>query len=437
MTLINATHDPARKSWVSSANGHSQFPIQNLPFAIFRETGSNGTWRGGVAIGEKILDMAKVAKLNILNGDAQTAAQAAAQTSLNTLMGLGLKANSALRSALSNMLSEGSTNQRVLENCLVAQRCVEYAMPCQVTDYTDFYTSIHHATAVGSLFRPDNPLLPNYKWVPIGYHGRSSSIGVSGQTFPRPVGQTKKPDASTPDFGPCERLDYELEMGVFIGQGTQLGQRIDISAAQEHIFGMCILNDWSARDIQAWEYQPLGPFLAKNFASTISPWVVTNEALAPFREAFTRPESDPQPLEYLTSESNTQAGNLNIELSCFIQTEAMRSAKQAPQLLSESNFKHAYWTPAQLVTHHSVNGCPMTPGDLLGSGTQSGPEADEAGSLLELSQGGKKSLTLDNGETRTFLQDGDAIIMRAHCSREGAATIGFGEVVGTLLPAVL
>ncbi|WP_339773586.1 fumarylacetoacetase [uncultured Paraglaciecola sp.] len=437
MTLINETHDPARKSWVSSANGHSQFPIQNLPFAIFRETGSNDTWRGGVAIGEQILDMAKVVKLNILSGDAQTAAQAAAQTSLNTLMGLGPKANSALRSAVSNVLSEESIDQRALENCLVAQSCAEYAMPCQVTDYTDFYTSIHHATAVGSLFRPDNPLLPNYKWVPIGYHGRSSSIGVSGQTFPRPVGQTKKPDASTPDFGPCQRLDYELEMGVFIGQGTQLGQRIDISAAQEHIFGMCILNDWSARDIQAWEYQPLGPFLAKNFASTISPWVVTNEALEPFREAFTRPESDPQPLEYLTSEGNTQTGNLDIELSCFIQTEAMRNAKQAPQLLSESNFKHAYWTPAQLVTHHSVNGCPMTPGDLLGSGTQSGPEADEAGSLLELSQGGKKSLTLDNGETRTFLQDGDAIIMRAHCSREGAVTIGFGEVVGTILPAVL
>ncbi|WP_166425447.1 fumarylacetoacetase [Paraglaciecola sp. 20A4] len=437
MTMVNETHDPARKSWVSSANGHSQFPIQNLPFAIFREAGSNGIWRGGVAIGEQILDMAKVVKLNLFIGDAQTAAQAAAQSSLNTLMGLGAKTNSTLRSALSNALSEESADQSALENCLVAQSDAQYALPCQVTDYTDFYTSIHHATAVGSLFRPDNPLLPNYKWVPIGYHGRSSSIGVSGQTFPRPVGQTKKPDACTPDFAPCQRLDYELEMGVFIGQGTQLGQRIDISNAQEHIFGMCILNDWSARDIQAWEYQPLGPFLAKNFASTISPWVVTAQALAPFRHQFSRPKTDPQPLTYLTSEENSQYGNLDINLSCFIQTENMRQAKQAAQQLSESNFKHAYWTPAQLVTHHSVNGCPMTPGDLLGSGTQSGPEADEAGSLLELTQGGKKSLILDNGETRTFLQDGDTIIMRAHCSRDGAVSIGFGEVVGTVLPALL
>lgn len=437
MTLINETHDPARKSWVSSANGDMQFPIQNLPFAIFREAGSQSSWRGGVAIGEQILDMAKVAKLTLFSGDAQTAAQAAAEASLNTLMGLGEKANSALRLTLSQALTQGSEHQAALEGCLLPQNSAEYGMPCHVTDYTDFYSSIHHATAVGSLFRPDNPLLPNYKWVPIGYHGRSSSIGVSGQAFPRPVGQTKKPDASVPDFGPCQRLDYELEMGVFIGQGTQLGQRIDISKAEQHIFGMCILNDWSARDIQAWEYQPLGPFLAKNFASTISPWVITTQALAPFRHKFTRPETDPQPLAYLSSEQNSQFGNLDIELSCFIQTESMRQAKDAPQRLSESNFKHAYWTPAQLVTHHSVNGCPMTPGDLLGSGTQSGPEAQEAGSLLELTQGGKKSLTLDNGETRTFLQDGDAIIMRAQCRLDGAATIGFGEVVGTILPALV
>ncbi|GGZ58680.1 fumarylacetoacetase [Paraglaciecola chathamensis] len=435
MTLLNETHDPAHKSWVDSANGHDQFPIQNLPFSIFREANAQTQWRGGVAIGDFILDMAKVAKLNMFDGAAQRGAQAAGETSLNTLMGLGATTNSALRLALSNALSEGSALQGALEDCLIAHTDAEFNMPCQVTDYTDFYTSIHHATAVGSLFRPDNPLLPNYKWVPIGYHGRSSSIDVSGQAFPRPIGQTKKPDANTPDFGPCQRLDYELEMGVFIGQGTRLGERINITDAEQHIFGMCILNDWSARDIQAWEYQPLGPFLAKNFASTISPWIVTTEALAPFREAFTRPESDPQPLEYLTSEANTQAGNLDIELSCLIQTEKMRQSNQAPQQLSQSNFKHSYWTPAQLVTHHSVNGCPMTPGDLLGSGTQSGPQADEAGSLLELTHGGKQSLTLENGESRKFLEDGDSIIMRAHCSRDGAVTIGFGEVIGTLLPA--
>jgi fumarylacetoacetase len=304
-----------------------------------------------------------------------------------------------------------------------------------VGDYTDFYTSIHHATAIGKLFRPDNPLLPNYKWIPIGYHGRSSTIGVSGQHFHRPIGQTKTPDALQPSFGPCQRLDYELEMGIFIGKSNQMGDSIPMQQAENHIFGMCILNDWSARDIQAWEYQPLGPFLAKNFASTISPWIVTMEALAPFRSDFSRPAEDPSPMEYLSSVQNSQSGGLNIDLECFIHTQQMRDQHQTMEKLSQSNFKYSYWTPAQLVTHHSSNGCAMRAGDLLGSGTQSGPKYEQAGSMLELSNGGKSPVTLSNGEQRKFLADGDSIIMGASCSKTGAAKIGFGQVVSTVLPA--
>jgi len=437
MSLLNETHDVQLSSWVESANNASDFPIQNLPFAIFRRTGSSEVLRGGVAIGDQVLDMAAAAKAGIFEGAAQQAADAASESTLNTLMGLGKDANSALRLSLSRALRTGSATQTKLQNCLIDLADVECAMPCRIGDYTDFYTSVHHATAVGALFRPDNPLLPNYKWVPIGYHGRASTIDISGQTFPRPVGQTKAPDAAEPSIGPCKRLDYELEMGIFIGQGTVLGDRIDISHAEDHVFGMCLFNDWSARDIQAWEYQPLGPFLAKNFASTISPWIVTTEALAPYRISFDRPAEDPQPMAYLTSDANSQQGGFDVSLECLIQTQAMRSAGQEAAKLSDSSFKYSYWTVAQMVTHHSVNGCAMNPGDLLGSGTQSGPEHKQAGSMLELSCGGKQSITLPNGETRTFLEDGDAVVMRGFCEKEGAARIGFGEVVGTVLPAKL
>jgi fumarylacetoacetase len=435
MHTLNETHDINLKSWENSANGCVQFPIQNLPFAIIRRKGSDEDWRGGVAIGNKVIDMAALASKNLFSGDAQTAVSAAAETSLNTLMGLGAKINAALRLALSKALREGSVQEKELASILIPAADIEFHLPCQIGDFTDFYTSIFHATAVGKLFRPDSPLLPNYKWVPIGYHGRSSSIGVSGQVFHRPVGQTKKPDESVPTVGPCQRLDYEMEMGIFIGEGTQMGDRISISNAEQHIFGVCILNDWSARDIQAWEYQPLGPFLAKNFASTISPWIVTTEALAPYRSKFSRSSDDPAPLEYLTSADNSQYGSLDIELDVLIETQAMREKSEAAQRLSRSNFNYSYWTPAQLVTHHSSNGCKMRAGDLLGSGTQSGPSQEEAGSMLELSEGGKKSFSLANGETRKFLHDGDSIIMRAACRKEGAAPIGFGEVVSTVMPA--
>jgi fumarylacetoacetase len=435
MLMINETHDINLTSWVSSANSDSDFPIQNLPFAIFKRKGQEEALRGGVAIGNQVLDLAAVAKMNLFSGSAQTALEAASQTTLNALMNLGVETNSALRLALSKGLRTDSPLQNILMPTLIAQDEIEFGMPCQIGDYTDFYTSIYHATAIGKLFRPDNPLLPNYKWIPIGYHGRSSTIGISGQNFHRPVGQTKAPDATEPSFGPCKRLDYELEMGLFVGKSTQMGELINIENAEKHLFGVCIFNDWSARDIQAWEYQPLGPFLAKSFASTISPWIVTMEALAPYRSNFTRPETDPQPLPHLSSEQNTQNGGLDIDLSCFIQTQAMLENKQQMAQLSKSNFKYSYWTPAQLITHHASNGCAMRSGDLLGSGTQSGPTYEEAGSLLELSKGGKTPIDLPNGEKRTFLEDGDSIIMRASCSKEGAVRIGFGEVVATVLPA--
>jgi fumarylacetoacetase len=435
MLMINETHDINLTSWVSSANSDSDFPIQNLPFAIFKRKGQEEALRGGVAIGNQVLDLAAVAKMNLFSGSAQTALEAASQTTLNALMNLGVEANSALRLALSKALRTDSPLQNKLTSTLIAQDEIEFGMPCQIGDYTDFYTSIYHATAIGKLFRPDNPLLPNYKWIPIGYHGRSSTIGISGQKFHRPVGQTKAPDATEPSFGPCKRLDYELEMGLFVGKSTQMGELINIENAEKHLFGVCIFNDWSARDIQAWEYQPLGPFLAKSFASTISPWIVTMEALAPYRSNFTRPETDPQPLPHLSSEQNTQNGGLDIDLSCFIQTQAMLENQQQMAQLSKSNFKYSYWTPAQLITHHASNGCAMRSGDLLGSGTQSGPTYEEAGSLLELSNGGKTPIDLPNGEKRTFLEDGDSIIMRASCSKEGAVRIGFGEVVATVLPA--
>ena len=435
MSLINETHDINLTSWVESANvDNCDFPIQNLPFAEFRRKGSDEAFRGGVAIGDQVIDLAKLSKLNVLKGDAKTAADAASEATLNTFMGLGEQYWSALRLALSKALRAGSEHQQALSDTLVAQSDIEFSLPCRIGDYTDFYTSIYHATAVGSLFRPDNPLLPNYKWVPIGYHGRSSSIDVSGQTFHRPKGQTKAPDAEVPSFGPCKRLDYELELGIYLGKGNALGDAIAIENAENHVFGFCVFNDWSARDLQAWEYQPLGPFLAKNFASTVSPWIVTTEALAPYRTSWTRDENDPQPMDYLESKANRDQGAFDIQMDVKIQTQKMRNEGHNPTRVSTSSFKHSYWTVAQMVTHHTVNGCNFMPGDMLGSGTQSGPTHEEAGSLLELSRGGKEKITLSNGEQRSFLEDGDNVIMRGWCEKEGYARIGFGSVESTVLP---
>ena len=436
MTLLNETHDPSLRSWVASANAAgNDFPLQILPFAVFRRKGRGDAFRGGVAIGDQILDLAAATASGAFTGVAATAAQAGAQDKLNALMALGEAAWSALRLALSRALREGSAQQVALQGCLVPQPEAEYDVPARIGDYTDFYTSVHHATNIGKQFRPDNPLLPNYKWVPIGYHGRSSSIGISGQAFKRPKGQVKPPDADVPVLKPSARMDIELEMGVFVGQGNALGEPVTMAEAEDHIFGLVLFNDWSARDIQPWEYQPLGPFLAKNFASTVSPWVVTMEALAPFRAPFSHPEGDPQPLPYLSSAANSAQGGLDIELEALILTDKMRAAGAAPERITRTNYKHAYWTAAQMVTHHTVNGCNLRPGDLLGTGTLSGPTLDQACALIELTTGGKNPIQLANGESRTWLEDGDTIVLRGWCQKEGAARIGFGECVGTVLPA--
>jgi fumarylacetoacetase len=436
MIPLDATHDPALRSWVTSANvDGGDFPIQNLPYGRFRRHGTTEPWRIGVAIGDHLLDLRLAAEAGTWSADVEVMLASLALGDLNVLMARSAAARAALRAELSAALAAGSAQQAALERAVLAQGEAEMTLPCAIGDYTDFYTGIHHATAVGKLFRPDNPLLPNYRWVPIGYHGRASSIGVSGQRFARPMGQTQG-EAATPAFGPSRRVDCELELGLFVGPGNALGEPIAIDAAEAHLFGLCLLNDWSARDLQAWEYQPLGPFLAKNFATTVSPWIVTMEALAPYRTAFRRPAGDPQPLPYLDSAFNREHGAIDLTLELWLQTAAMQAAGLPAVRLAQSNAAEAaYWTFAQLVTHHTVGGCNLRPGDLLGSGTLSGPAADQGGSLLELSLGGRQTIRLPNGEERTFLQDGDTVILRGHAARAGAARIGLGEVSGTLLSA--
>ncbi len=436
MSAIDTTHNPALTSWVASANAaESEFPIQNLPFGRFRRAGSVEPLRIGVAIGDQVLDLREAREHARWSDAERELLLPLALGDLNAFMALGKPARVVLRAALSQVLREGGEQQAALSGCLVAQADVVMAMPCSVGDYTDFYTGIHHATAVGKLFRPDQPLLPNYKWVPIGYHGRSSSLRASGHAVVRPLGQTQG-EAGEPQFGPTRRLDYELEVGAFIGAGNPLGEPITMAQAEARWFGLVLLNDWSARDIQGWEYQPLGPFLAKNFATTVSPWVVTAEALAPFRVPFVREAHDPQPLPYLDSSANREHGALDIWLEVWLQTAQMRERNQPAQRLMQSNLRDAYWTLAQLVAHHSSNGCNLQPGDLLGSGTQSGPDEGQGGSLLELTHGGKKAIVLANGETRTFLQDGDTVILRGFCEGDGRRRIGFGDCAATVQAAV-
>ncbi len=437
MIEVNETHDPDLRSWVASANRpETDFPIQNLPLAVFRRHQSAEAFRGGVAIGDQVLDLGAMAQMPGYGGDELVALSACAEHRLNTFMSLGPRYWHLLRALLSRELRAGAAAQATLQSALISADAVEFALPATIGDYTDFYTSIHHATAVGKQFRPDNPLLPNYRWVPIGYHGRSSSIGISGQSFPRPSGQLKAPEATQPRVGPSQRMDYELEVGIFIGAGNALGQPVPIEQAEAHVFGLCLFNDWSARDIQGWEYQPLGPFLAKNFASTLSPWIVTLEALAPFRSAWQRDDPEPQPLPYLDCPGNRAAGGIDLQLEVALESEQMRADGTPPVVLARSNFADSYWTVAQMVAHHTVNGCNLQPGDLFGSGTQSGPAPEQAGSLLELSQAGKAPVALGNGEHRAFLEDGDCVIMRGRCERSGAVPIGFGAVSATLLPAL-
>lgn len=433
MTLPTIT-----RSWVESANGHPDFPLQNLPLGVFSTQGSAP--RSGVAIGEQIFDLEAALEAGLFEGPAKAAAQATRGGQLNAFFELGRPARVALRERLLELLGEGSSLRAKIEalgaKLLPLAADCQMHLPAKINDYTDFYVGIEHAQNVGKLFRPDNPLLPNYKYVPIGYHGRASTIRASGADVRRPKGQTLPAGQTEPTFGPCARLDYELELGIWIGQGNEMGEPIAIGDAAEHIAGFCLLNDWSARDIQAWEYQPLGPFLSKSFITSISPWVVTAEALEPFRQAQAqRPEGDPQPLPYLLDPRDQAAGGFDIELEVLLITQAMREQGLPAHRLTLSNTQYMYWTVAQMVAHHSVNGCQLQAGDLFGSGTLSGPQSGQFGSLLEITEGGKKPIELASGEVRKFLEDGDEIILRGRCRREGFASIGFGECRGTVQPA--
>ena len=427
---MNATHDPGLKSWVESANHPgTDFPIQNLPFGVFSREG-DGERRVGVAIGDEVFDVHAAADAGLLG--AHAAASACRSRTLNALMSLSTAELSTLREELSALLS----GKKPADNLLCPIREATLHLPADIGDYTDFYASIHHAANVGRMFRPDNPLLPNYKHVPIGYHGRASSIVVSGESIRRPLGQTKAADAPAPHFGPTGMLDYECELGFYVGRGNSLGHPIGIDDAPGHIFGFCLVNDWSARDIQAWEYQPLGPFLAKNFATTVSPWIVTSEAVEPYRtRGASRAADDPAPLGYLSSEADEERGGISAYLEVSIRTAAMRESKIPPVRLSRGSFKGMYWTVAQMLTHHASNGCNLRPGDLLASGTVSNETPESRGCLLELTTRGANPVTLPSGETRRFLEDGDEIIMRGVLEADGRPRIGFGECRGTILPA--
>ena len=417
------------RSWVDIAEG-SDFPLENLPLGVFRR--ADGVGCVGSAIGDRIFDLRAAADAGLLVGKIAAACR---QDSLNTLMAMGREASSALRARLTELLSDGGARARV-EPLLVAQADVTMLLPARIGDYTDFYASVYHATNVGRLFRPENPLLPNYKYVPLGYHGRPSSIIVSGTEVRRPSGQTKAGDAAAPVFGPSRSLDYELEVGFFVGQGNRRETAIPLADAEEHIFGLCLVNDWSARDVQAWEYQPLGPFLAKNFATTISPWVVTLEALEPFRvPAFFRADGDPALLPYLDTAEDRSRGGFDVTLEVWLRTAQMRRENAAAVRLSHGNLRDLYWTLAQMLAHHASNGCNLEPGDLLASGTVSGATEDSLGCLLEMTRRGAQPLVLPDGETRKFLEDGDEVILRGYCEREGFARIGFGECRGVVLPA--
>jgi fumarylacetoacetase len=429
VTVLDETHDPTRRSWVQGAEPGGDFPLQNLPLGIFSE--SKGRRRPGVAIGDFILDLPAV--FDLLDEDWR---EDLSQPVLNAWLARGPAAGAELRRRLSEILGDERYRDDV-EAQLIGLSEVRMHVPCVVGDYTDFYVGIHHAANVGRLFRPDNPLLPNYKYLPIGYHGRASSVRPSGEPVIRPNGQRKAPDAEAPEYGPSRRLDYELELGLWIGRGNDLGQPIPIGEASEHIAGYCLLNDWSARDLQAWEYQPLGPFLAKNFLTSVSPWIVTPQALAPFRNGMPpRPAGDPRPLPYLDDPADRAGGALAIQLEVTLLTEKMRAAGLAPHILSRGSADAAmYWSAAQIIAHHSSNGCNLQPGDLIGTGTLSTDRESGLGSLLEISRGGQQPVELPSGESRRFLEDGDELTLRAWCEAEGVVRIGFGECVGTVVAA--
>jgi len=435
---LNDTHDPSLKCRIPAAHDpRTDFPIQNLPFGVFALRKCSQL-HIGIAIGDSILDLFECAKRGLLDELPQPLISASAGDSLNALMALHPELWSALRNRISLLLRADGNDFRKesqIEAALAPMANASMMMPVRIGNYTDFYASIHHARNVGSLFRPENPLLPNYKYVPVGYHGRASSVVVSGTAVRRPCGQTEGAN-STPTFGPSRMLDYELEVGAFVGAGNALGKPIPITEAESHIFGLCLINDWSARDIQKWEYQPLGPFLAKSFATTMSPWVVTLEALVPYRvQALSRSSEDPAPLPYLSSAEDRQNGGVDLNLEVRLSSEQMRFSGIEPALLSRSNLKDLYWTLAQLITHHASNGCNLCPGDLIASGTVSGPAKESRGCLLELTWRGAKPVVLPQGGTRHFLENGDEVILRGRAERSEFASIGFGECRGVILAA--
>lgn len=435
---IDETHDPRRRSWVASANkSDTDFPIQNLPLGLFRPAAASKP-RAGIAIGDMILDLQATAAAGLLEGEAALAVSAAAHSGLNALLALGAGPRVALRRQIGLLLDADGPKAPLAQaaNVLHTASDCELLLPVDVRNYTDFYAGIHHARAAGALMMPDNPLPRNYKWVPIAYHGRASSVRVSGGPIRRPHGQrAPSQDGAAPSFGPCERLDLELELGMLVGPGNPLGEPVPIARAHEHVAGYCLLNDWSARDLQFWEMVPLGPFLGKNFSTTISPWIITPEALAPFRcAAMVRPDDDPQPLPYLTDSIDKEQGGLNISLAVWLSTAKMREGGEAAQPIIRSNTRHLYWTPAQMLTHHTSGGCNLMPGDLIGSGTISGPTQSELSSLLEWTAGGTRPVELPNGERRSWLEDGDEITFTARCERQGYVSIGFGRCTGRIAP---
>lgn len=465
---IDDTHDPKLTSWIDCTDD-SDFPIQNLPLGLIRlpdpdDDDDEGSWIESVVtrVGDTVVDLSACVNAGVLKPDNKKFAD-----DFEVYIGDGGILNAlgdpdvtpgfraALRQAVSKLLRKDTKalrdNKELRNDALIPAAEVDHILPFLIGDYTDFYASVHHATNVGSMFRPDNPLLPNYKWIPVGYHGRASSVVISGTPITRPTGQQSPPeDTGSPAFGPCTMLDYELEVGLFLARGNPLGSSITLAEAEEHMLGLCLLNDWSARDLQKWEYQPLGPFLAKSFATTVSPWVVTMEALAPFRAPrFERPAGDPAPLPHLDHERDRSAGAVDLTLEVHLTTRQMRDKGTPPHRLSRGNFKDMYWTLAQMLTHHASNGCNMRPGDLLGSGTVSGPSRDARGCLLELTWDGdpwanppvsaptteRTPITLPTGETRKFLEDGDEIILKGYCERAGYRRIGFGECRGIIQPA--
>ena len=428
--MIDETHDPNRSSWVETADGHPEFPVQNLPLGIFSEP--RGTPRPGVAIGQHIFDLRGAVDTGLLF---EFPPEDLSAGTLNGILAWPASLRAALRQTISDTLCD-RRYEGLARSLLHERQSSTLHLPAAIGDYTDFYAGINHAMNVGRLFRPDNPLLPNYKYMPIGYHGRASSVRPSETPVIRPRGQRLQGGNAPPQFCPTARLDMELELGIWIARGNPLGRPIDIADAHEHIAGLCLLNDWSARDIQAWEYQPLGPFLAKSFHTTVSPWIVTAEALEPFRVAqLPRPAEDPVPLPYLWSDRDQRWGSFNIRFEVDICSTKMREATLPPHRLSSVSAAHLYWTIAQMIAHHSSNGCNLRPGDLFGSGTISGPTADSFGSLLEITQGGKQPITLPTGEARTFLADGDEIVISAFAAAPNRVQIGFGACRASIAPA--